>query len=111
MTIAVILDGAQVNVLTVTVIDIIKLGLLIVGDTTGLVLLKLGQSGNTQTVKCVEKDKGLKILRPVKESNSVLSTNGKYRPQKTEKQKVKNKNSCVILKGLRFEDYVTYYRI
>ena len=30
----------------------------------------------------------LKILRPIKESNSVLSTNGKYRPQKTEKQKV-----------------------
>ena len=88
MTIAAILDGAQVNVLTVTVIDIIKLGLLIVGDTTGLVLLKLGQSGNPQTVKCVEKYKGLKILRPVKESNSVLSTNGKYRPQKTEKQKI-----------------------
>ena len=68
MSILEALAGSKINVMCVQVIEVMSPGVLIVGDSTGIVILKVANSNDKKVLQAIEMGKGVKILWPQKVS-------------------------------------------
>ena len=62
MSILEALAGSKINVMCVQVIEVMSPGVLIVGDSTGIVILKVANSNDKKVLQAIEMGKGVKIL-------------------------------------------------
>ena len=79
MTILQILRGENVTVLQVNVLKEINSTQFVVGDTTGLAVMTVNKSAT----KFIEVGKGVRMFKPSKVNEKVISVHPKFSPKKT----------------------------
>ena len=83
MTIEAVIEEGNIKILTVQILEVINPAVMIVGDTSGVVLLKLANHDDPKVLRCVEEGKGLKLLKPYLVDPDVISHDEKFSPQPT----------------------------
>ena len=84
MTIKKIIDGEKINWLQVTIIELLSPSMYIVGDKTGIAVMEIPQEFS----KYLEVGKGIKLVRPSKLDDDLISFDKKFSPMKTKAVKV-----------------------
>jgi hypothetical protein len=79
MTIIKLLQGEKVNFLQVNVLKEINSTQFIVGDHTGMAIM----TTDCNAAKCFEVGKGLKMVKPSKIEDNVITSHPKFNPMKT----------------------------
>ena len=79
MTILKLLQGEKVNFLQVNVLKEINSTQFIVGDHTGMAIM----TTDCNAAKCIEVGKGLKMVKPSKIEDNVITSHPKFNPMKT----------------------------
>ena len=105
MTIEKVLSGGKCTSLKVNVLKKISVCQYIVGDKTGLAILNIDPDSNHQ--KHVEEDKGLKVVKPYKLEEDVITWESKYGPMKMKADEIDiNENRLMQLKTKATESVV-----
>ena len=81
MTVKKLLSGDNVNFIQVNVLKELSQTQFIVGDNSGLVIMRLDE--NMEYHKQIEVGKGLKIMKPQKVTENVITCHKKFSPMKS----------------------------
>ena len=119
MTVKKLLSGDNVNFIQVNVLKELSQTQFIVGDNSGLVIMRLDE--NMEYHKQIEVGKGLKIMKPQKVTENVITCHKKFSPMKSRPikmevndEEIKNieeilSNTTHIDTGIPFLDIIDEY--